>query len=225
MPRRIQSAPMPLGPSSLVGREARRGPRRASPTSMGSWAAACTASTWMSAARRGPDARRRARRSAAWCPPRCWPAGGSRGWSARSAPPSARRGRRGRSGRRAGRRTSKPNFSRSRQDSRTALCSTADRDDAVARRLARPGGALDGQVDGLRAAAREDDAAGLRADAAGEPLVGLVEGRAGAPPGRVRRRGVGALARRGCGSICRRAPPGAAAWRQRGPGRRSRGRL
>ena len=66
-------------------------------------------------------------------------------------------------------------------------------EDAVTGRLARPRGTLDGQVDGFRPAAREDDAARLRADAAGESLMGLVQPSAGLPPGRVRRRGIGAV--------------------------------
>ena len=62
--------------------------------------------------------------------------------------------------------TSKPNFSRYAARVEHGVVLDGRGDDAVPRRLPRPRGALDGQVDGLRAAAREDDAARLRTDGA-----------------------------------------------------------
>ncbi len=60
-------------------------------------------------------------------------------------------------------------------------------DDAVPDGAAGPGRALDGQVDGLRPAAGEDDAARLGTDAPGEALAGLIERHAGAATWPVRR--------------------------------------
>src|SRR5439155_6933123 len=64
------------------------------------------------------------------------------------------------------------------------------RHDAVPVRLARPGGALEGEVVGFGATRREDDLARLRVEPRGDPLVGLVERRPGTPAERVGRAGI-----------------------------------
>ena len=64
------------------------------------------------------------------------------------------------------------------------------RHDPVAAGLARPGRALQGEVDGLGSTGREDDLTRLGPEPSGEQLVGLVEGGPGAPAERVGRRWV-----------------------------------
>jgi hypothetical protein len=58
--------------------------------------------------------------------------------------------------------------------------------DPMAAGLARPGGALEREVQRLCATAGQDDLAGARVDLCRDPLVGLVQGRARAPPEAVR---------------------------------------
>ena len=69
----------------------------------------------------------------------------------------------------------------------------AARDEARATCLARPGHALDCQVDRLGAASGEDDLARLSVERRGESLAGLVERRSGRPAIAVNRRRVAEL--------------------------------
>ena len=90
-------------------------------------------------------------------------------------------------------------------------------DDSVAAALARPRGALQREVQGLRAAAREDDLARSGADLARDPLVGLVEGQPRSPAVAVRRARVAELAAEDTGASPRAPRAAAASWpRDRG---------
>ena len=89
------------------------------------------------------------------------------------------------------------------------------RHDAVSARPAGPRGALEREVVGLGAAAREHDLARVRADRAGEPLVGVVERLPGDAAERVRRRRVAERAAEER-AASPRAPRGAGAWSPHG---------
>ena len=133
--------------------------------SIGTWPAACAASTWTSTPAHGRPPR--PRRRAGWCRPRGCPTGRGR------APVSGRTASSSAAGSIRPWR-SQPTRVRSwrAEPRRTAECSTALRHDV----RTAGGGAEDRVGDGLGGAAREDDLAAARAEQRGDLLAGLLDG-------------------------------------------------